>query len=661
MKKLLVVFIIILGFMFMPIANAETCENDKISIESIEVSNISQNVVEKNEPLVNGMDIKLDLEMSKVDDSIEYEMIIKNDSSSDYRFDKKSLNIESDYMEYTFETRDKTNIVKAKSSNEAVLRIQYRNKVPDELLGEGHFNENKTINIGMNNGKILNPKTRQSILFLIGLVLIIAIVSLRIVKKKNKLVLLLLGIVILPFSVYALCNININIESNIQIEKNYTIVFDTNGGSTIEPITLPAGATITPPTNPVKDGYSFVGWDVEIPSEMPSEDIVITAIWTKINCTVTLNTNGGTINNNSLVYTCGSQVGNISAPTKTDYIFVGWYLDSALKTALNSNYLVNDDIEIYAKWKSTKYLIKMGYYNYQGQYQGEIQCQGDISGMSLGLALKKCLDRFMYGPDSNAPCYSIEGCCNRKATISYAQGYTYSFYNLSGNIMSEDEGVYNCTHQGCLSGDTEVEVYDKKRKKRRRKKLRDVTPDDLILCWDFDNGELVFVEPLWIMEKQIFDKYYLLEFSDGSILKIAGDHKVYDADKHKFVNTVEKNELKIGSHVFNSKGEIVELVSWSVVNDSVDAYNVITKHHMNIFANGILTSCVFSNIYSIENMKYIKDGKEKITNTDLIGIDEKYVDGLRLKEVGIDFSGSKRNTIDYIKKYIDRLNEIEKQ
>ena len=174
-RKLLLVFII--SIMFIPfVVNAETCENDKVSIESIEIKNISDNVVEKTEPVINGMGIKLDLEMSEVNDSVEYEMTIKNDSNTDYKLDKNSLNIESDYIDYTFETKDKTNIVKAKSSSEAVLTVQYKNEVSEELLDNGSFTDSKTINIGLNDGKgLANPKTGQSLLILIGILLIVSL------------------------------------------------------------------------------------------------------------------------------------------------------------------------------------------------------------------------------------------------------------------------------------------------------------------------------------------------------------------------------------------------------------------------------------------------------------------------------------------------------
>ena len=39
-------------------------------------------------------------------------------------------------------------------------------------------------------------------------------------------------------------------------------------------------------------------------------------------------------------------------------------------------------------------------------------------------------------------------------------------------------------------------------------------------------------------------------------------------------------------------------------------YNIITKQHLNCFANGILTSCRLNNMYPIENMKFVKDNRK---------------------------------------------------
>ena len=62
--------------------------------------------------------------------------------------------------------------------------------------------------------------------------------------------------------------------------NQYTITFDTDWWTAIDSITADFGLEIIAPANPTKDGYTFAGWDVEIPTTMPAENITITARWT---------------------------------------------------------------------------------------------------------------------------------------------------------------------------------------------------------------------------------------------------------------------------------------------------------------------------------------------------------------------------------------------
>ena len=73
---------------------------------------------------------------------------------------------------------------------------------------------------------------------------------------------------------------NMTITAQWQINQ-YTITFDTAGGSEVAPITQDYGTTITAPANPAKTGYTFAGWNKTIPTTMPAGDMTITARWTE--------------------------------------------------------------------------------------------------------------------------------------------------------------------------------------------------------------------------------------------------------------------------------------------------------------------------------------------------------------------------------------------
>ena len=71
---------------------------------------------------------------------------------------------------------------------------------------------------------------------------------------------------------------NMTVKAQWEINQ-YAITFDTNGGSEIAPITQDYGTAITAPADPTREGYTFIGWDKAIPTTMPAENITVTAQW----------------------------------------------------------------------------------------------------------------------------------------------------------------------------------------------------------------------------------------------------------------------------------------------------------------------------------------------------------------------------------------------
>ena len=131
--------------------------------------------------------------------------------------------------------------------------------------------------------------------------------------------------------------------------NQYTITFDTGGGSNILPITQDYGTTIIKPSNPTKEGYTFKGWDKEIPDIMPTENITIKALWDVNKYTITFDTDGGSTVS-PITQDYGTTVVKPSDPIKTEYTFAGW--EPEIPATMPAN-----NITIKAKWNVKQYTI----------------------------------------------------------------------------------------------------------------------------------------------------------------------------------------------------------------------------------------------------------------------------------------------------------------
>lgn len=235
MKKLL---FILLFIVFIPVfAFAETCDNDQISISSITMEDKSDDVNEVEKATSNGKNINLNLSMSSLGDSIKYKLIVKNDSSEDYEIDKNSFNIDSTYFDYTLLDNEDSNVVKANSSKEMYLKVEYKKEVPADVFKSGTYNDNKTMTINLsseNKSNIINilknPTTGISPYIIIILLLIIVSLTTYAIKKKESILFILIisFSILIPISISALCKCNINIKSNIKVNylNSYFYVCD---------------------------------------------------------------------------------------------------------------------------------------------------------------------------------------------------------------------------------------------------------------------------------------------------------------------------------------------------------------------------------------------------------------------------------------------------
>ncbi|MEG1609327.1 MAG: Hint domain-containing protein, partial [Clostridia bacterium] len=205
----------------------------------------------------------------------------------------------------------------------------------------------------------------------------------------------------------------------------------------------------------------------------------------------------------------------------------------------------------------------------------------------------------------------------------------------------------------CLAKGTKVQLANGK-----TKNIEDITYNDDLLVWNFDDGKFDSAKALWIKIPQISPEYNLLKFSDGTELKTINQHRIFNKEQGKF--TYQPDETPIGTTTFNASGQEITLVSKEVISENVEYYNIITDRHINCFTNTILTSCRLNNIYPIEDMKFIKDNRKIRLITEFPTVEERYYSGLRLGEQFEETSTTGNVENMSLVKYVDRLKKYKK-
>jgi hypothetical protein len=177
------------------------------------------------------------------------------------------------------------------------------------------------------------------------------------------------------------------------------------------------------------------------------------------------------------------------------------------------------------------------------------------------------------------------------------------------------------------------------------KAVEDVRYNDLIRVWNFDLGEFSEALPIFVKREETHNKHNRFTFSDGTVLRTVGHH-VFNKQAGAFTMLV-RDTTPVGTITFNEFGEEVTLISKETIEEPVRFYNVWTQYHLNLFADGILTSNRFNNIYPIRDMKFVKDARALRPLEEFANIDPKYISGLRLQEQPAQY------TAEYIRDYVE--------
>lgn len=177
-------------------------------------------------------------------------------------------------------------------------------------------------------------------------------------KKFKFLVALLLTVFSLSF---VACTDGTKQEDPTDQKQEFTVTFNTNGGSSVASVTVKEGEKISKPANPSKTGYTFVAWykDAAFTTEWKFETDVVTANTTlyakfdlipvKQEFTVTFIVDDQTYK--TVTVKDGELCTQPAAPEKISYTFNGWYKESTLENRWNfAEEAVTANTTLYAKF-----------------------------------------------------------------------------------------------------------------------------------------------------------------------------------------------------------------------------------------------------------------------------------------------------------------------
>jgi len=149
-----------------------------------------------------------------------------------------------------------------------------------------------------------------------------------------------------------------------------TVTFDSQGGSAVADQRVKYGEYAAQPSAPVRTGYSFDGWYVDEALTLPfnfgstlvTKDITLYAAWTTNSYTVSFDTyNGSAVPDLSVHY--GDKAVQPAAPSRTGYLFAGWYTDRSYNTPFDFNHTaITGNLTLYAKWVTEAYTVTFNTY-----------------------------------------------------------------------------------------------------------------------------------------------------------------------------------------------------------------------------------------------------------------------------------------------------------
>ena len=153
----------------------------------------------------------------------------------------------------------------------------------------------------------------------------------------------------------------------------------------------------------------------------------------------------------------------------------------------------------------------------------------------------------------------------------------------------------------CLSGETEIDIYDEEKKKRRKKKLKDLKVGDKVISFNTETKKWEIDEVLNddMHEVKFELSYDIWTFSDGTQITTVKKHEFYNVSQEKLMYIDEWN---MGDKIYKEDGTTPSLIKHEQVQEPIRHYTLMTKNH-NYIANGCLSGTREMKKIKVEDLK----------------------------------------------------------
>lgn len=255
------------------------------------------------------------------------------------------------------------------------------------------------------------------------------------------------------------------------------------------------------------------------------------------------------------------------------------------------------------------------------------------------------IDGFVYSNDNwttwGNEAYGLYIAQQTKTSVTFTIGNSYDWTGgsyvsviegaaLEGNVQATKEDFTNIpttktlVYVPCFVEGTLIRMAD-----GTDKRVENIRYGDEVKCYDFTSGLKTFAPIDWLIPETVATKYWKITFSDGSTINLVGSngksHRIYNLTKQRFdyPQDFEPSDITV-----KDDGSIVTIVSCKEIEKAVKFYNIATKDHINVYANGFLTSNKLNNRYKIVDNKFTD---EQLMSDEDIAAYKRHLENIRLK------------------------------